>query len=66
MIADFEAGGNKTNFFFFFRAALAACGGSQARDQIGVVVAGLRHSHSNARSEPCLQGTPQLAATMDP
>ena len=26
----------------------------------------LHHSHSNARSEPHLQPTPQLAATMDP
>ena len=37
-------------FFFFFRAALAAYGGSQARGLIGAVAASLRHSHSNARS----------------
>ena len=41
-------------FFFlfvclFFRAAPAAYGGSQARGQIGVIAAGLHHSHSNAR-----------------
>ena len=35
-----------------FRAAPGACGGSQARDGIGAVAAGLHHSHSNARSEP--------------
>ena len=41
-------------FFFFglFRAAPGAYGGSQARSRIGAVAAGLRHSHSNARSEP--------------
>ena len=37
-----------------FRAALAACGGSQARGRIRAIAAGLRHSHSNAGSEPCL------------
>ena len=42
----------------FFRAALTAYGGSQARGLIGVVAAGLRHSHSNAGSEPHLQPTP--------
>jgi len=31
-----------------------ACGGSQARGLIGAVAAGLRHSHSNARSKPHL------------
>ena len=37
-------------FFFFclFRAAPMTYGGSQARDQIGAVVAGLHHSHRNA------------------
>ena len=38
--------------FLFFRAALAAYGSSQARGQIGVIVAGLRHS--NTGSELCL------------
>ena len=40
--------------FFFFRATLVAYGSSQARDQIGAIAAGLRHSHSNVGSEPCL------------
>ena len=60
----------KINLFFFiflsFRAALAAYGGSQAKGQIGPVAAGLRHSHSNAGSEPHLWPTPQLTATPDP
>ena len=43
-----------------------AYGGSQARDLIGAVSAGLHHSHSNARSEPRLQPTPQLMAMPDP
>ena len=55
-------------FFFFclFRAALAAYGGSQARGLIGAGAAGLRQSHSNARSKPRLRPTPQLMATLDP
>ena len=66
-------------FFFFFAflsfvvvvvaiswAAPAAYGGSQARGQIGAVAASLRQSHSNAGSEPRLQRTPQLTATLDP
>ena len=52
--------------FAFSRAAPAAYGGSQARDQIGAVAAGLRQSHSNARSEHYLQPTPQLIAMPDP
>ena len=42
------------NFFFLFRAAPAAYGGSQARGRIRAVVAGLHHSHSNTGSEPHL------------
>ena len=55
-------------FFFFclFRATSAAYGGSQARGIIGATAAGLHHSHSNARSEPHLQPTPQLMAMPDP
>ena len=49
-----------------FRAALAAYGSSQARGLIVAVAAGLHHSHSNARSKPHLQPTPQLVATLDP
>ena len=46
-------------------AAPGAYGGSQARGPIGAVATGLRQSHSNAGSEPCLQPTPQLRATPD-
>ena len=56
------------NFFFFFfwllRAAPVAYGGSQARARIGATPLGLHHS--NARSKPSLQPTPQLMATPDP
>ena len=41
-------------FFFFFRAAPAAYGGSQPRGLIGAVAADLHHSQSNTRFEPCL------------
>ena len=44
----------------------AAYGGFQARGQIGAGAASLHHSHSNARSEWCLQPTPQLMAAPDP
>ena len=55
-------------FFFFglFRATPMAYGGSQARGLIEAVAAGLHQSHSNTRSELCLQSTPQLMATPDP
>ena len=49
-----------------FRATAVAHGGSQARGLIGAVAASLHHSHSNEGSEPRLQSTPQLTATMDP
>ena len=56
-------------FFFFvfclFRATPEAHGGFQVRGQVGAVAAGLHHSHSHARSEPCLQPTPQLTAMPD-
>ena len=48
------------------RAALMAYGGSQARGLIGAIAAGLCQGHSNTRSEPRLQPTPQLTATPDP
>ena len=54
------------SFFSFFRAAHVAYGGSQARGLIGDIAASLCQSHSNARSKPHLQPTPQLTATMDP
>uniref|UniRef100_A0A8C3W6Q4 Phosphatidylinositol 5-phosphate 4-kinase type-2 gamma n=1 Tax=Catagonus wagneri TaxID=51154 RepID=A0A8C3W6Q4_9CETA len=60
------------SFFFFFlsfcyfRAAPAACGGSQARGLIGAVAAGLRQSHSSTGSKLRLRPIPQLTATPDP
>ena len=59
----------EVSFFFFFglfRAAPMAYAGSQARGRIRTVASGLHHGHSNARSEPRLQTTPQLTATLDP
>ena len=52
--------------FFVFCPFTAAYGGSQARGLIGAIAAGLCQSHSNARSEPHLQLTPQLTAMLDP
>ena len=53
-------------FFWLFRAAPSAYGGSQTMGQIRAVAAGLRHSPSNTRSEPRLRPTPELTATLDP
>ena len=53
-------------FFVFSRATPVAYGDSQARGLIGAVAAGLYHSHSNTGSEPSLQPTPHLTATLDP
>ena len=57
------------SFFFVFlpfsRAAPAAYGGSQARGQIGAIATSLRHSHSNARSEPGLGPIPQLMIMLE-
>ena len=63
---DFEK--LKSFFFFFglFRATPAAYVSSQARGLIRAVAAGLHHSHSNIKSEPHLQPTPQLTAMPDP
>ena len=47
-------------FFFFFLQHM------EIPRLIRAAVAGLRHSHSNARSEPHLQSTPQLTATPGP
>ena len=44
-------------YLLLFRTTLMAYGGSQARGRIVALAAGLRHSHSNIRSEPCLQPT---------
>ena len=62
---------HENSFFFFSLFAISwvaptAYGGSQARDPIGAVAAGLLQSHSSAGSEPRLQPTPQLMATPDP
>ena len=58
---------NTCQFLFgLLRAARAAHGGSQARGRIRAAAIGLHHSHSNSRSEPHLQPTPQLTATLDP
>ena len=46
--------------------SLEAYGGSQARGWIGTTAADLRHSHCNAKSEPHLQTSSQLTATLDP
>ena len=54
------------SFFLLFRAPPEAYGSSQARGRIGDTAASLRHRHSNARSKPHLQPTPQLIATPDP
>ena len=58
-------------YFYFFClfaiswAAPAACGGSQARSQIGAVATGLHQSRSNAGFKPRLWPAPQLTATPD-
>ena len=55
-------------FFFFclFSTVPVTFGSSQARGRIGAAGANLRHSRSNARSEPCLWLAAQLMATPDP
>ena len=53
-------------FSFFFRATPVAYGGSQARSRNGAIAVGLCHSHSNAGSEPHLQPTRHLLATLNP
>ena len=50
--------------YLLFRAAPAEHGDSQARRRIGATAASLHRSHSNARSEPRLQPTPQLMAML--
>ena len=45
-------------FIFLFRTTPTGHGSSHARDRIGAIAAGLRHS--NWGSEPCLQPTPEL------
>ena len=43
-----------------------AFGGSEARGPIRATAALYATSHSNVGSEPCLQPTPQIMATLDP
>ena len=52
-------------FLLLFRAARVAYRGSQARDLIRAVAAGLYHSRSNAGSELRLRPTPGLTAMPD-
>ena len=49
-------------FFCLFRTTPVASGSSQIRNGIWAAAAGHSHTHSNARSEPCLWPKPQLAA----
>ena len=49
-----------------FRPALAEYGGSQVRDPIGAVAAGLHQGHSNVGSEPYLRPTTELTAMPEP
>ena len=48
--------------FVLFMATPMAYGGSQARDLIGAIAAGLRQTHSNAGSELCRRPIPQPMA----
>ena len=43
-----------------------AYGNSQARGQIGAVAASYTTATSNSGSQPCLEPTPQLTATLGP
>ena len=52
-------------WFCLFRSTRTACGGSQARGQIGAVATSLHHSHSNMGSKPYLRPTPQCTAMPD-
>ena len=51
--------------FLLFRAKHVPYECSQARGWLGAVAVTLHHSHSKARSELCLQPTPQLMAMPD-
>ena len=52
--------------FCLFRAAPMAYGNFQGRGQIGAVVTGLHHNHSNAESKLHLQHITQFLAMPDP
>ena len=53
-------------FLFLCIAATIACGGSQARGQIGAAATCLHHSHGNTRSELHLRPKLKLSAMLDP
>ena len=53
-------------FFFLFRAAPEASGGSQARGRIKAAAVSLHHSHSKVGSKMSLRPTPQFTAMPDP
>ena len=63
-------GAFQVNFFFFFFSLLGPHTQHMEIPRLGgpirATADGLSHSHSNARSEPHLQTTPQLMATLDP
>ena len=54
-------------FFFFLSSQGFSCSmwNSWARWWTGATAAGLHHSHSSTRAEPCLWPTPQLPGTTD-
>ena len=62
----FFLGGVVYLFVWTFRPTPTAYASSQARGPIRAVAASLHRSHSNTRSEQCLQPTPQLMAMPDP
>ena len=54
------------SFFAISWATPVTYGGSQARSLIRAIATSLLQSHSNARSKPHLQPTPQLMEMLDP
>ena len=67
-----QTNGEMSSLFFLFFVFLGTHPwhmevprGFQDRGGIRAAAAGLHHSHSNARSEPSLQPTPQLMAMLD-
>ena len=52
--------------YFFFLGLNLPMEVPRIGGQIRPVAASLCHSHSNSRSEPFLQSTPQLTAVLDP
>ena len=52
--------------YLLFKATPRAHGSSQTEGRIGAAAASLYHSHSNVKSKPSLQPTPELMAMLDP